>query len=142
MTTLSKFAAFAGFSLAAFCAVAADQQAPLDLSPENVVTVTNRHYVINTDDFIYLGGTYALDNGTTLQFTKFGNNRFFATVGGLPQTEVFAVAENRFVARDKSIQMVFNPHDSGMATNVTVQYANPRMAKAGTPVVEYLIARN
>ena len=142
MTTLSKFVAVAGLSLAAFCATAADQQAPLDLSPENVVTVTSRHYVVGQDDFIYLGGTYGLDNGATLQFTKFGNTRFFATVGGLPQTEVFAVAENRFVARDKSIQMVFNPHDSGMATNVTIQYASPRMTQAGAMVVEYLIAKN
>lgn len=142
MTTLSKFAAFTGLSLAAFCAIAADQQAPLDLAPENVVTVTNRHYVVSADDFNYLGGTYGLDNGATLQFSKFGNNRFFATVGGLPQTEVFAVAENRFVARDKSIQMVFNPHDSGMLTNVTVQYASPRMSQAGAPVIKYLIAKN
>ncbi len=142
MTTLSKFVAFAGMSLAAFCAIAADQQAQLDLNPENVVTVTSRHYVINGDDFIYLGGTYGLDNGATLRFSKFGSNRYFASVGDLPQTEVFAVAENRFVARDKSIQMVFKPHDSGMSTGVTVQYANPRMTQAGMPVLEYLIAKN
>jgi hypothetical protein len=138
MSTSINAIVFAGFSIIAGCALALE---PV-MEAQNVVTVTSPRYQLGADEFMYLGGSYGLDNGTTLNFVKSGINHFFVTVGDLPRTEVFAVSGNRFVARDRSIQMVFEPHESGMATNITVQYAINRVGLSGAVSTEFMVAKN
>ncbi|MEN9868487.1 MAG: hypothetical protein RL748_4077 [Pseudomonadota bacterium] len=135
--------AFCALSLATAFAVAADKSAIQEMEPVNVVTVTTPRYQVGADEFLYLGGTYALDNGAVLKFGK-SSNRFFASVAGRPDTEVFALNANRFASRDKSIQMTFTPHDSGLSTHVTVQYTHNSVAASdaqATPA-QYIVASN
>lgn len=134
--------AFCALSLAAAFTVAAEKSATQEMEPINVVTVTTPRYLMGADEFQYLGGTYALDNGAVLKFSK-NSNRFFASVAGRPDTEVFAVNANRFMAKDKSIQMVFTPHDSGLATHVSVQYSHNSVASSdNAQQPQYIVASN
>lgn len=79
-------------------------------------------YPMGADEFQYVGGRYSLDNGATLSVTR-TQSRFFAEIDGQPKSEVIAVAHNVFMARDNTIRMVFEPHESGFSTDVTVRYA-------------------
>ena len=143
MSTLMKAIVLGTFSLAATCAMAAEPPAADAMETINVVTVTPPKYQVSPDEFMYLGGTYAFNNGAVLKFSKAGLNRYIVSLTGLPDTEVFAVSGNRFVARDKTINMVFAPHDSGFATHLTVQYKNPNpVAQNGVAAPEYIVASN
>lgn len=143
MSTLIKAIILGTFSLAATCAMAAEPLAAQGMETINVVTVTTPKYRVSQDEFMYLGGTYAFDNGAILKFNKAGLNRYVVSLTGLPDTEVFALSGNRFVARDKSINMVFAPHDSGFATHLTVQYKNPNpVTHHGEAAPEYIVASN
>ena len=83
--------------------------------------VPRASYYVTPEEFIDLGGSYALDNGAHMKFTRH-QNKYFAEVDGVEQTEVFPVAQNVFVAKDNKIKMAFQPDDSGFTTYVTMRY--------------------
>ncbi|MBC3875822.1 hypothetical protein [Undibacterium flavidum] len=147
MSTLLQATVFSVFSCAATCAVtcafAAETPAAQNPETDNVVTITSPKYRVAPDEFMYLGGTYALDNGAVLKFSRLGLSRFMVSLTGMPDTEVHALSENRFVAKDKSINMVFAPHGSGYDTRITVQYrpANA-VAQQGEAEPKYIVAAN
>ncbi len=140
MSPFIKAIVLSAFSLTATCALAAEPAADQALETINVVTVTTPKYQVSPDEFMYLGGTYAFNNGAVLKFRQAGLNRYVVSLTGLPDTEVIALSGNRFAARDKSINMVFAPHDSGFDTQLTVQYKNPNsVAQQGAAAPEYIV---
>lgn len=141
MSSLLKAIVLSAFSLTATCALAAEPRADQALETIDVVTVTSAKYRVTPDEFMYLAGTYAFDNGAVLKFRQAGLNRYTVSLTGMPDTEVHALAGNRFAAMDKSIHMVFAPHGNGSDTRLTVQYKNPNaVAQQGWAASEYIVA--
>jgi hypothetical protein len=123
-------------------AVATEHQAAQEMDNTNVVTVTGPKYRVGPDEFLTIGGTYLLDNGATLKFSR-KQNRFYVDLTGLPKTEVFAMAENRFVAKSDSMRLAFQPHESGFETKLTVRYViNETLGMTDESIQRVIVASN
>jgi hypothetical protein len=143
MSKLLIVALLGSLSLSVNDAVAAKSQVDQTAENPKVVTVTGPKYWVGADEFLYLGGTYILDNGATLKLSRSNNSRFFIDLTGLPKTEVFAMSENRFVANNEMIRLTFQPHDSGFETKLTVRYVlKEKLGQTGETIERVVIASN
>jgi hypothetical protein len=142
MSRLLKASVLSSLALACACVMAADTPSSQDMDTVRVVNATSAKYWVSPDEFVYLGGSYPLSNGSDLKFRKVGNNNFFVSITGMPETEVFAQSGTRFVAKDKSVQISFEVHDSGFATDLTVEYRPTNgVAQTNNPS-GFIVARN
>jgi hypothetical protein len=142
MSTLLKASVLSTFALACTCAMAADTPSNQDMDTVQVISATSAKYWVAPDEFMYLGGSYPLNNGSDLKFRKVGNNNFFVSITGMPEIQVFAQSGTRFVAKDKSVQMSFDVHDSGFATDLTVEYRPPNSVAQTSNPSGYIVARS
>jgi hypothetical protein len=140
MSALLKTIVLSTFAIAATGVLAADTKQSVDTV--QVVSASNAKYWVAPDEFMYLGGSYPLNNGSSLQFRKAGSNHFFVSISGMPETEVYAQSATRFVAKDKSVQLSFAVHESGLATDLTVQYRLPNSVAQTSNPSDYIVASN
>jgi hypothetical protein len=142
MSRLLKVSILSTFAIVSASVMAADTSSSQEMDTVQVVNASSAKYWVAPDEFVYLGGSYPLNNGSNLKFRKVGNNNFFVSITGMPETEVFAQSGTRFVAKDQSVQISFAVHDSGFATDLTVEYRPPNSVAQTSNPSGFIVARN
>ena len=72
----------------------------------SVQTISAAKYKLTPVEFKGVQGRYTMDNGQMLQVSEDGH-KLFAEIGNT-RSELLAVAENTFVARDADMKLVFD----------------------------------
>lgn len=139
--------ALLGLACGAAAVAQTEQTAPTEQSPQVldavkipanaplVIEVPARRMPRYAIDFGAYQGAYDLSNGSVLQLSSQGR-RMFAQLDDGERTEIVGTAQHSFVALDRSVQMRFEPRDSG-AMGGELLIAKPP-AIAGEPV-QYLL---
>ncbi len=85
-------------------------------------------------------GTYQLSNGESMHIRRDGR-RLFATVGSRAPTELVALSNDRFVARDQQLRLSFE--DVAFQTQCELQMLVPRALSStgGFEVIKLMAAR-
>ena len=101
---------------------------------EQAIVLPEHEYKLIGWAFDDIRGEYDMENGMRLSMSSHGHS-YFADLDGFDRTELVAVAPDIFVAKNKTMKMVFKQHPNGVATAVTLTYLakNPGSAEL-TPV--------
>ena len=114
---------------------AAQTAAPVDevriTRPLVRIELPQQRHNLWANEFDTVKGLYHLSNGKKMELSMWGN-RMYASIDGMPRTQLIAATPYSFVARDAKLQITIDENDPYGPRGAEVVLAVPRLVSDAT----------